>query len=221
MVTFGVVISDGGELKELSVRKVQDLLSGSRDAVDLELPSAFMDLVKRRLRAEKLPASPAGTLASFLHVPANSKPPPTPGSLSSSLLDGAMAMITTFKHGNQDWQAAIFDKPLNDSALFLTWYALPSPATAPEEQLKATEFELNRGLANIQGSIVSRQNITAAGQTIVECILAHPRTDKLRFYQRIVCGRTQIFSIAFVGPADPDSDLKDQLRRLFDSMRFD
>ncbi len=68
---------------------------------------------------------------------------------------------------------------------------------------------------------MSKQVLPATGQTIVESIIAHPRTDKLRVYERIVCARTQLFSIAYVGAAEPDTALKEQIRRLFDSMRFD
>jgi len=227
IAVFGVTIGTDSQVQNFRLMKVIEPLTGTNDAVNLELSKAYIDAAKKEAEAAHLkPAlkdgKPSERLTAFLYIPGSS-PAADASALRMSLgsLDGIMADIISFELKGQGCQASIFGKPLGASALFFTYYAVPLARGSEEERETVINAEIERCAANFGGAkVISKKILPLADQSIVEVVVKSPRSKVLSLRCRVICTARQMLALTVTTPDDSDAATIQALDKMFDEFRF-
>jgi hypothetical protein len=221
---FRISVGEDSKLHDFHVIKVIDLLSGSNNAANIELPQAFFDEARKEVEAEHLKPTngdgePTNTLASFLYCPADQKD--QSAGISFHALDGAMNTTSDFRLLGQNAAVSTFGAHAGRSAFFVSYYALLLPKGGKDQREAIVEAELQRSAANVQGAaVLSRKNLSTDSQTIIEFTCKSPQNKALTIRSRYLCNDRQMLAFTAITPdALPAGDAH-SFDRLFEAFRF-
>lgn len=225
LVLFRLTAGADGRFQDLQAIKVIDLLSGSNNAVAVELPQAFLDQARKRVQAENMNSigpdgRPAGDLASFLYVPDDGKPGSS--AISFGLFNGVIGTVINFRLLDQGAALSAFGTNYGGSAFFVSYYALGSlPKATAEQRAAIIEAEIQRGTANFHNArILSHRDLSTDAQTIVEVTCKSPANRALTLRARYLCNDRQVLALTAITPdGSPTKDIQ-AVEQLFDAFRF-
>ncbi|QIF02487.1 hypothetical protein [Roseimicrobium sp. ORNL1] len=224
LVLFKVVVGEGSKVQDFRVIKVIDLLSGSNNAIAVELPQAFINDARKKVEDERLEPTvedgkSSSTLTSFLYSPADDKNEPP--KVSFHALNSAMNSTSEFRLLGQDGAVSNFGANLGHSAFFVSYYALPLAKEKKQQREALIEAELQRNAANVQNAeILSRKDLSTDSQTIVEFTCRSPRNPALTIRSRYICNDRQMLAFAAITPAGLSPEDAQSFERLFEAFRF-
>ena len=149
------------------------------------------------------------------NVPGGSAPGSTNIIMSLKMLDGVVARQVHIQVGGKDVEATVFPKDLGQSALFLCYYHLPSPAEDKEASWVAINAEINRCVANVGGEIFSRKDFLAAEYPTAEVVAKSSKKQSHSIRCRVICTGKEIQSLTAITPDNQDAAHTQALDKMF------
>ena len=225
LVLFRPTVGEDGKLQSLEAARIVDLLSGSDEAVTVELPQAFLDHTRKKVEAENLrPSSENGVLGSplvsFLYVPGDEEH--GPADISFGIFNEVMSSNFSLRFLRESVAVSAYAASLKHSAFFVSFYALASvPKGTTEQRAAIIEAEIQRNVANLENAtLLSRKDLSTDSQNIVEVTCQSSKNKALTLRSRYVCSRRQMLTLTAVTPDRFPAVDAQAVDGLFDAFRF-
>lgn len=224
LVLFRLTVGEDNGLQDFQVEKVIDLLSGSNNAVLIELPKAFIDQARRKVEDQHFKPTmrdgrAASTLTTFIYSPADENR--QLAGISFGAFNGAMNTVAEFRLLGQDAAVSTFGADFGTSACFVGYYAVPLPKARKDQRQAIVEAELQRCAANVQGAkILSHKDLSTDSQTIMEFTAKSPENKALTIRTRYICNDRQMLALTATTPDGLSGEDTRPFDRLFEAFHF-